>query len=72
MKISLNGLRAFYREEANFCQCGSVKSECHLIIRRVPQGWVLGPTLFNIHMDGITDTCKESKVELYADDTEIT
>ena len=32
---------------------------------------VLGPTLFNIHIDGITDTCTESEEVLYADDTEI-
>ena len=37
----------------------------------VPQGSVLGPTLFNIHINGITDTCTESEVVLYADDTEI-
>ena len=51
--------------------CASVDSERRLITHGVPQGSVLGPTLFNIHINGITDTCTESEVVLYADDTEI-
>ena len=35
------------------------------------QSSVLGPTLFNIHRNCITDTYTESEVVLYADDTEI-
>ena len=37
----------------------------------VPQGSVLGSTLFNIHKNGISDVCENSDVVLYADDTEI-
>ena len=37
----------------------------------VPQGSVLGPTLFNIHKNGISNVCENSDVVLYADDTEI-
>ena len=51
--------------------CGSVESERRSITHGVPQGSVLGPTLFNIHIKGITETCTESEVVLYADDTEI-
>ena len=50
---------------------GSVESERRLITHGVPQGSVLRPTLFNIHINGITDTCTDSEVVLYADDTEI-
>ena len=42
-----------------------------LITDGVPKSSALGPTLFNIHINGITDTCTESEVVLYADDTEI-
>ena len=31
----------------------------------------LGPTLFNIHKNGISGVCENNDVVLYADDTEI-
>ena len=37
----------------------------------VPQGSVLGPTLFNIHINGIGDVCEDSETALYSDDTKI-
>ena len=50
---------------------GSVESERRLITYGVSQGSVPGPTLFNIHVNGITGICTDSEVVLYADDTEI-
>ena len=70
--VNENGLewfKSYLQGRSQFVLCGSVKAECHLITLRVQQGLVLRPTLFNIHINGITDTCKESKVVLYADDT---
>ena len=66
MAVTPGSLRAIYREE-----CGSVDSERRLITLRVAQGSLLGPTLFNIHINSITDSCTESEVVLYAHDTEI-
>ena len=37
----------------------------------VPQGLVLGPTLFNIHINNISQACHTSTLSLYADDTEM-
>jgi len=37
----------------------------------VPQGSVLGPTLFNIHINNISKACHTSNVSLYADDNEM-
>ena len=37
----------------------------------VPQGSVLGPTLFSIHINNISKACHTSTLSLYADDTEI-
>ena len=37
----------------------------------VPQGSVLGPTLFNIHINNISKACHTSTLSLYADDTDI-
>ena len=42
-----------------------------LIPSVVQKSSALRPTLFNIHINGTTDTCTESEVVLYADDTEI-
>ena len=37
----------------------------------VPQGSVLGPSLFSIHFDGVSSSIKLSNCTLYADDTEL-
>ena len=37
----------------------------------VPRGSVLGPMLFNIHINNILKTCHTSTLLLYADNTEI-
>ena len=50
---------------------GSVKSKRRLIMHRVPQGSVLGPTLLNLHINDITYTCTDREVVLYTDDMKI-
>ena len=67
----LEWFKSYLQERNQFVSCGSVESERRLITHGVPQGSVLGLTLFNIHINGITDTYTDSEVVLYADDTEI-
>ena len=67
----LDWFRSYLQGRNQFVSCASTDCERRLITHGVPQGSVLGPTLFNIHINGITDTCTESEVVLYADDTEI-
>jgi len=50
--------------------CNGVESERQRITHGVPQGSVLGPTLFNIHINDISSACENRDVILYADDTE--
>lgn len=54
-----------------FVSCDWIDSEQLTITHGVPQGSVLGPTLFNIHIDSISDVCDSCEIVLYADDTEI-
>ena len=42
-----------------------------LITHGVPQGSILGPTLFNIHVNDICKVSWNTEVFLYADDTEV-
>ena len=63
--------KSYLSERSQFVSCNETESQYRNIAYGVPQGSVLGPTLFNIHISGISDACKSSDVVLYADDTEI-
>ena len=54
-----------------FVSCDGTDSEQLTITYGIPQGSVLGPTLFNIHIDSISDVCDSCDIVLYADDTGI-
>ena len=67
----LEWFKSYLEGRSRFVSCGGVESERRLITHGVPQGSVLGPTLFNIHINGIGDVCEGSETALYADDTKI-
>ena len=46
------------------------RSDWSSVTSGTPQGTILGPLLFLIHINDITD-CVSSTVKLYADDTKI-
>ena len=62
--------RSYLSERSQYVSCNGIQSEQQQITYGVPQGSVLGPTLFNIHINDISSACENSQVILYADDTE--
>ena len=50
----------------------NVKSSSHAIICEIPQGSVLGPLLFNIYINNISEASKKFDFIMYADDTTLT
>lgn len=62
--------RSYPSERSQYVSCNGIESEQQQITYGVPQGCVLGPTLFNIQINDISSACENSQVILYADDTE--
>ena len=52
-----------------YVACNGVKSDIYDIDCGVPQGSVLGPTLFLIYVNDMINCIKNSKLQLFADDT---
>ena len=55
---------------SQFVVCRDSSSEPRHLPFGVPQGSVLGTTLFNIHINNISKTCHNSDVVLFADNAE--
>ena len=53
-------------------QLDNVKSSFHAVICGIPQGSVLGPLVFNIYINDITEASTKFDFIMYADDTTLT
>ena len=64
-------LKSYLSQRYQFVTCGTAQSQRRKVSYGVPQGSILGPTLFNIHINEISKACENCDVVLYADDTGI-
>ena len=58
------------KETSVFCQ-RSNKSSPNEVMCGIPQGSILGPLLFLLYINDMTDNLEKTTLYLYADDTEI-
>ena len=53
-------------------QLDNVKSSCHAVTCGIPQGSFLGPLIFNIYINDVTEASTKFDFIMYADDTTLT
>ena len=72
LKISgtvLNWLQTYLLNRKQNTQLFGINSQEEVVLTGVPQGSILGPTLFLCYINDIYTVCKSSEMLLYADDT---
>ena len=69
--IALQWFRSYLSQRTQYVSYNGVKSELYDISYGVPQGSVLGPLLFIIYSNDITNAIMHSKTVLFADDTTV-
>ena len=71
-QIALQLLSSYLNDRSQFVQLDNVKSNSHAVTCGIPQGSVLGPLLFNIYINDITEASTKFDFIMYADDTTLT
>ena len=66
---ALQLLKSYISGRCQYVQLSDVKSSTHAVVCGIPQGSVLGPLLFNIYINDITNATSKFNVIMYADDT---
>ena len=64
-------IKSYLSNRYQYVQGGAAKSESRLVKYGVPQGSILGPLLFLIHINDLTMSVKTCNIQIYADDTVI-
>ena len=66
---SINWFKNYLSDRFQSVKCLGVKSSKCKVMTGVPQGSILGPLLFILYLNDLTDHVQDSAVSLYADDT---
>ena len=64
---AINSLRSYLSSRDQFVQLGNIKSNHHLISCSIPQRSVIGPLLFNIVINDLTNATAKFDHVMYAD-----
>ena len=75
MKITgkiLNWIRSFLTNQKQLVVVNGHKSTSAKVESGVPQGTVLGPALFIIYMNNVTEYLRNIIIQMFADDSKIT
>lgn len=67
----LDWLKDYLSDRKQFTVMNAKKSDYAQVIDGIPQGSVLGPTLFNLYTSDLPDSVTTCEVYMYADDTTI-
>ncbi|KAL9982072.1 hypothetical protein ACROYT_G010864 [Oculina patagonica] len=67
----LDWLKDYLRNRKQFTVMNGKKSDYAQVTYGIPQGSVLGPTLFNLYTSDLPDSVTSGEVYMYADDTSI-
>ena len=59
----------YLKDRTQYVELNGIKSKTRVIVYGVPQGSLLGPRLFTIYINDLTDYIDQGYVFLFADDT---
>lgn len=67
----VNWVKSYLSDRKQLVKAGDLESNWKPVVRGVPQGSVLGPLLFSLYINSVTNIIQHSHFHLYADDLQI-